>query len=404
MALPVIQTHGLGKRYRLGAGTGEYETIRGAIESIVRGERGRRRREIWALRDIDLEVGEGEAIGLIGRNGAGKTTLLKILARITEPTVGRSRTRGRVGSLLEVGTGFHPELTGRDNIFLNGAILGMSRREIRSRFDEIVDFADLARFLDTPLKRYSAGMQLRLAFSVAAHLEPDIVLVDEVLAVGDAEFQQKCIGRMSELDREGRTLAFVSHDLGAVRRLCPRAIWIDDGRIAADGPSNEVVDRYLGSHVPVDLSVDIPAADDSAVHLFWAGITDEGGRPVAPRCDKTFSMRTRLRLAEAVPDLELWIYLSNAEGVVVLEERLHDTPVRMPRLNEQRTYEARVDIPPVLAPGEYIMSAWCGSLDEDFFLGEILRFHLAQAPADSQDSAGRRRVLRLPGGLQLRPL
>jgi lipopolysaccharide transport system ATP-binding protein len=204
--------------------------------------------EFWALRDVSFDVKQGEVIGIIGRNGAGKSTLLKILSRITEPTSGEIVLRGRVASLLEVGTGFHPDLTGRENILLNGAILGMSRREIRKKFDEIVAFAGIDRFLDTPVKRYSSGMYVRLAFSVAAHLEPEILIIDEVLAVGDAEFQKKCLGKVGEVSRnDGRTVLFVSHNMGAISSLCPSAIWIDKGQVRRSGLSRDVINEYLNN-------------------------------------------------------------------------------------------------------------------------------------------------------------
>jgi len=199
---------------------------------------------VWALKDVSFEVKQGEVVGIIGRNGAGKTTLLKILARITRPTSGYAEVRGRVGSLLEVGTGFHPELTGRENVYLSGAVLGMTKREIDRKFDEIVDFAGVAEFIETPLKYYSTGMQMRLAFAVAAHLEPEILLVDEVLAVGDLEFQKKCLGKMEHVSRGGRTILFVSHQMNQIRRLCERVIWLDGGRIVREGPTHEVVSAY----------------------------------------------------------------------------------------------------------------------------------------------------------------
>ena len=197
--------------------------------------------DLWAVKDVSFEVEDGQAVGIIGRNGAGKTTLLKLLSRITEPTEGRAVLRGTVGSLLEVGTGFHPELTGRENVYLNGAILGMTRADINRRFDEIVEFAEVARFLDTPVKRYSSGMQVRLAFAVAAHLEPEILIVDEVLAVGDAAFQRKCLGKMGDVTSEGRTVLFVSHNMSVVSRLCDRGIWMEAGRVARQGPMEDVV-------------------------------------------------------------------------------------------------------------------------------------------------------------------
>jgi len=207
--------------------------------------------EFWALKDVSFEVKRGEVLGVIGRNGAGKSTLLKILSRITEPTRGRVTLRGRVASLLEVGTGFHPELTGRENIFLNGAILGMTRAEIKQKFDEIVAFAEVEKFLDTPVKHYSSGMYVRLAFAVAAHLEPEVLIVDEVLAVGDAEFQRKCLGKMEEVSRRGgRTVLFVSHNMGVVTSLCPRVIWLDHGSAERDGSARAVIDDYLQRGAP----------------------------------------------------------------------------------------------------------------------------------------------------------
>jgi ABC-type polysaccharide/polyol phosphate transport system ATPase subunit len=252
-----IRVEGVGKRYRLGEAQTRFPTLRDALTSAVRRAgsiafsplrsfRERARPEtFWALRDVSFEVARGEVVGIIGGNGAGKSTLLKVLSRITEPTEGRVEIHGRVGSLLEVGTGFHPELTGRENTFLNGAILGMARREIARKFDEIVAFAEVERFIDTPVKHYSSGMYLRLAFAVAAHLEPEILIVDEVLAVGDAGFQRKCLGKMDDVARQGRTVLFVSHNMDAIHRLCTRSIMLERGRVVAEGPTAAVVSRYL---------------------------------------------------------------------------------------------------------------------------------------------------------------
>src|ERR687888_660010 len=244
-----IDVVGLSKQYRLGQMHSAIDTPRDHLMHGLRTLRtGRTPREhIWALDDVSFQVREGEVLGIIGRNGAGKTTLLRVLSRITEPTRGHADVTGRVGSLLEVGTGFHPELTGRENIFLNGAILGMRRSEIARKFDEIVEFAGIEQFLDTPVKRYSSGMFVRLAFSVAAHLEPEILIVDEVLAVGDVEFQKRCLGRMESYGQSGRTVVFVSHNMPTVTRLCPRAILLDRGRIVLDGPSETVTANYLHS-------------------------------------------------------------------------------------------------------------------------------------------------------------
>ena len=249
--MQAIRADGLGKRYRIGQMHSSIDTLRDHLMHGLRTLRtGRTKREtIWALRDVSFEVGEGEVLGIIGRNGAGKTTLLRLLSRITEPTAGYADIRGRVGSLLEVGTGFHTELTGRENIFLNGAILGMRRSEIVRKFDEIVSFAGVAPFIDTPVKRFSTGMQVRLAFAVSAHLETDVLLVDEVLAVGDAEFQKRCLGKMESFGRSGRTVLFVSHSMPTIARLCPRLILLDGGRLVEDGPAEQVIGHYLhGDH------------------------------------------------------------------------------------------------------------------------------------------------------------
>jgi lipopolysaccharide transport system ATP-binding protein len=256
MNTTAIRVDRISKRFQIGTAPNGYGTLRDTLCAAAARFRIRaRQREssprteaIWALQDVSFAVERGEVVGVIGRNGSGKSTLLKILSRITPPTEGRAVVSGRVASMLEVGTGFHEELTGRENLYLNGAILGMTRREIRRKEDTIVAFADVERFIDTPVKRYSSGMYLRLAFAVAAHLEPEILLVDEVLAVGDAAFQSKCLGKMGEVAHEGRTVLFVSHNMGAVRSLCPRAIWLDHGGVRQDAASARVVSEYLASY------------------------------------------------------------------------------------------------------------------------------------------------------------
>lgn len=256
MDTAVITTEGLGKSYIIGHKQQEsYTTLRDVMANTAKHWWSRLQNphyhtheeieEFWALKNVNFEIKQGDRVGIIGRNGAGKSTLLKILSRITEPTTGKAKINGRVASLLEVGTGFHPELTGRENIFLNGAILGMSRAEIRKKFDEIVDFAEVEKFLDTPVKRYSSGMYVRLAFAVAAHLEPEILIVDEVLAVGDVSFQKKCLGKMGEVSKEGRTVLFVSHNMAAVQQLCDNAILLESGSLKKKGVVNAVVDEYL---------------------------------------------------------------------------------------------------------------------------------------------------------------
>ncbi|MDD5292445.1 MAG: ABC transporter ATP-binding protein [Candidatus Omnitrophica bacterium] len=263
MSKIAIKLENISKQYRIGSLQARYRTLRDTITeavkspfrkaaSLLRGEAygaADLTQIIWALRDVSAEIKHGEAVGIIGRNGAGKTTLLKILSRITEPTSGYGIIYGRVGSLLEVGTGFHPELTGRDNIYLNGAILGMKKAEISRKFDEMVDFSGVEEFIDTPIKHYSSGMYMRLAFAVAAHLEPEILLVDEVLAVGDASFQKKCLNKMSDVASQGRTVVLVSHNMEAILGLCSRAIWLNGGKKEEDGPSQDIVKKYLSSYV-----------------------------------------------------------------------------------------------------------------------------------------------------------
>jgi lipopolysaccharide transport system ATP-binding protein len=289
----------------------------------------------WALKDVNFEVKRGEVVGVIGRNGAGKSTLLKILSRITEPTEGRINLHGRVGSLLEVGTGFHPELTGRENIYLNGAILGMKRAEIRRKFDEIVEFSEVARFLDTPVKHYSSGMHMRLAFSVAAHLEPEILLVDEVLAVGDAEFQKKCLNKMGEVAQEGRTVLFVSHNMSAVQRLCSRGIVLEGGRIAFDGTAPEAVSRYLhqsgeegGGRERMEWTPRLPHYPfHDVVRLKRFAVVDESGAPAGNRLFGSRQYRAVVEAELVHPDARLIfaVALYDAETrQMILATDIHD--------------------------------------------------------------------------------
>src|SRR5438105_6798713 len=286
----VVRVENVGKRYRIGALHPGFLTFREVLGDALaaplrrlRGTNGSRYETLWALSDVNLEVRRGEMLGVIGHNGAGKSTLLKLLSRITRPTTGEVEIYGRVGSLLEVGTGFHPDLTGRENVYLNGAVLGMKRTEIARKFDEIVAFSELEKFIETPVKFYSSGMYVRLAFAVAAHLEPEILIMDEVLAVGDAAFQQKCLDKMREIRRQGRTIFFVSHSMPAVTRLCKRAVLLEQGRVVADGAPQEVINHYLTSGWKAGALREWGegAPGDSVVRLRSVRVCDEGGRNVA---------------------------------------------------------------------------------------------------------------------------
>ena len=358
----VLEFERVGKRYLLGARLNLRETIAGGAKRLLHHD-DRDRRELWSLRDVSFTVAEGEALGIIGRNGAGKSTILKILANITSPTEGTSRTRGRVAALLEVGTGFHPELSGRENVYLNGAILGMSRRDIARRFDQIVDFSGVERFLDTPVKRFSSGMYLRLAFAVAAHLEPDVLVVDEILAVGDAEFQRKCLGRMQEAEQEGRTLIFVSHDLGALSRLCPRSLWLEGGRVRGSGATPTLVRDYLASGLPNAPTQSIEPAPAPvtvrAVRVVADGVDDA---PALMRGDR-LRVEVDFDVVEDFPGLDLSIFVTAARsGVLLFEEfwRGH---------SEQRlragTYRAELAVPPLLNVADYTVGVWIGTQHED---------------------------------------
>lgn len=326
-----VETRELGKRYRLGSTVPDaYSTLRDAVAArFSRRKPADRGEEFWALRGVSLAVPDGQVLGIVGANGAGKSTLLKILSRITSPTEGEVALKGRVASLLEVGTGFHPELNGRENIFLNGVILGMKRREVAEKLDQIVEFAGVERFLDTPVKRYSSGMYLRLAFSVAAHLEPEILIVDEVLAVGDAQFQQRCLGKMEEEARSGRTILFVSHNMAAVRQLCDRAILLKAGRILLDGRPADVVHAHLQSGLGEGNSKtwdndDAPGKE--GIHLRGLSVAgaDGGGNEV--RSDGPIEIELTVAIEEVLSGLVIGFDILTLEGLVVLRSCLTDGP------------------------------------------------------------------------------
>jgi lipopolysaccharide transport system ATP-binding protein len=330
-----ISVEGLTKRYQLGqidastlreALANGGQRLMGAVRNGHKGEPRRdERRDFWALKGVSLDIEHGEIVGVVGNNGAGKSTLLKILSRITPPTGGSVRFRGRIGSLLEVGTGFHPELSGRDNIFLNGAILGMRRHEIAKHFDEIVAFAETEAFIDTPVKRYSSGMYLRLAFAVAAHLDTDILLVDEVLAVGDVAFQKKCMARMSEVAHTGRTVLFVSHNLTAVQALCHRTIWLHEGVVAGDGETREVLSRYLRASSGFGSSTDRewPAGEGpsaNGIELRRAAVYPVGGQSGDPIDVKTnFRIEFQFAAGASTASTHLGLQLVNEQGTLIFD-------------------------------------------------------------------------------------
>lgn len=325
--------------------------------------------EFWALKDINLEIAQGDRVGIIGRNGAGKSTLLKLLSRITEPTHGKIHLNGHVASLLEVGTGFHPELSGRENVYLNGAILGMGRAEIKRKFDEIVDFSGVEKFLDTPVKRYSTGMYVRLAFSVAAHLEPEILIVDEVLAVGDAQFQKKCLGKMEDVGKEGRTVIFVSHNMSAISQLCATCVWLDKGNIRDIGNTEVVSNEYLLDGAS-DLSGEAVFPDDpkKVAQLKKIYLTNEAGEVIQKfSCDQPVNIKFDIHVRKDLPGLYGYIGVDRPDGMHVLVSDSFDAVAVNPldRLSVG-THTFVVTIPPrTLGCGEYMIhfSMGCPSAD-----------------------------------------
>ena len=360
-----IRAEGLSKQYRIGGGP-RYKTLRGSLSDLMsaalRPWRHRAPETIWALRNVSFEVKSGEVVGVIGRNGSGKSTLLKILSRISEPTEGRVEIRGRVGSLLEVGTGFHPELNGRENIFLSGAILGMRRAEIDRKFDEIVAFAEVEKFIDTPVKHYSSGMYLRLAFAVAAHLEPEILLVDEVLAVGDAAFQAKCLGKMGDVAAEGRTVLFVSHNMPAVQRLSKQAFWLDQGRLRQEGTAAAVVESYMSSVMAITHTAALPPDPERPMRLRRIQIECEasGGAGMLEFSDP-ISVALVFDVNRVVTSSHVACFVSNADGVCVLGTG--DADLDAGRLSPRHPgrYQASFQIPAkLLGEGAYSITVTMG--------------------------------------------
>ncbi len=387
--MPAIKVENLSKEYVIGGTRESYRTVREAVAGGLASPLRRLRRLVdrtppaerfLALEGVSFEVAPGEAVGIIGRNGAGKSTLLKILSRITEPTAGRAELAGRVSSLLEVGTGFHPELTGRENVFLNGALLGMSKAEIRARFDEIVAFSEVEKFIDTPVKRYSSGMYVRLAFAVAAHLEPEILVVDEVLAVGDASFQKKCLGKMEEAGKEGRTVLFVSHNLSAVKALCGRAILLQNGRVRFDGDALAAVSHYTGrEETGVDVVRWSPGEAPAlpSARLVEVGILS-GGERAGTDLSTERPIQVYVRF-EVLKDAAIGatVILYNADGSMLFSSVSNHEPEWHGRLRPAGSYRSVCEIPAnFLADGGYSLSIgfWEGAYKSVIVEKDVLRF------------------------------
>jgi lipopolysaccharide transport system ATP-binding protein len=352
-----IRIRGLGKRYVIGAREAQHDTLRDRIAAVA--SRPFRRlapggfaasTTIWALKDITHEIHRGDVVGVVGGNGAGKSTLLKILSRITTPTEGEADIYGRVGSLLEVGTGFHPDLTGRENIFLNGAILGMRKAEIERKFAEIVRFAEIEEFIDTPVKHYSSGMYVRLGFAVAAHMEPEILIVDEVLAVGDVQFQRKCLGKLDDVARSGRTVLFVSHNMAAIQRLCTSAILLHHGKLVRAGDVRSIVAAYLGGEARGGF---VASARTGDPQILSADLEDVAGRPLDnPACTEPIICRMRFTLPHRSPGTKIGIGVLSCDGIPVFTTNTSDAGLQCP--SGPGEFDARVTIPPnTLLAGDF---------------------------------------------------
>jgi lipopolysaccharide transport system ATP-binding protein len=396
-----IRVEGLGKSYRIGH-LERADTLRDAVQNFVTAPRTRLRKffaapteqeTIWALRDVSFELEHGQVLGIVGRNGAGKSTLLKILSRITDPTEGYADVWGRLASLLEIGTGFHQDLTGRDNVYLNGAILGMRRAEISSKFDQIVEFAGVEKFIDTPVKRYSSGMYMRLAFAVAAHLDPDILVVDEVLSVGDAEFQAKSLGKMREVSGQGRTVLFVSHNMSAIRTLCDRAILLKEGRVAADGAVEGVVTQYLAEAVKAaesgDIAEETTRIGTGDARLVRVELNDREGRPLKHAfLGQPVTVVLTAQVSRPIRDAVFEVGISTVDGVRVTTSFSTDGN-RPPYELEQGTVAVSLDLDLVLLPGHYTLDLGlhhaAGSWTVDF-VEHILDFEVLNISEGGDDS------------------
>ena len=394
---PIIAAEGLSKRYRIG-GRQAHNSLRDTVAELIRTPFRSLRSNgsantIWALDDVSFEIVPGEVVGIIGRNGAGKSTLLKILSQITKPTKGRVALNGRVGSLLEVGTGFHSELTGRENVYLNGAILGMTRAEIQRKFDEIVAFAETEQYLDTPVKHYSSGMTIRLAFAVAAHLEPEILIIDEVLAVGDIAFQKKCLGKMDEVARAGRTVLFVSHDLNAVNALCERALLLHDGKLATSGPTADVTRYYLdlsnNMYSPITWSK-LPSDRANEVKLNNVNIEQDGSLTSAINCREPFKIMLEYEVREFIRGSRFFLVFRDHKGELIFSTSDYDVMTPEAANRKPGQFRSTVEIPGgLLKSGSYYGSLGVDVKDDRivYAADDVIHFDVFDSEDDLQ--AGR---------------
>lgn len=407
----VIRIENLSKKYIIGHQKQErYTTLRDVLANgakrftdklchpFAAKENGPTLEEFWALKDVSFDIQQGDRVGIIGRNGAGKSTLLKILSRITEPTSGKISIRGRVASLLEVGTGFHPELTGRENIFLNGAILGMSKAEIKKKFDEIVAFAEVEKFLDTPVKRYSSGMYVRLAFAVAAHLEPEILIVDEVLAVGDAQFQKKCLGKMQDVSTQGRTVLFVSHNMGAINALCNKGILLQMGQVVADSTVESVLARYLqrstagGGHQFVNNETGKSDAKATVLNACVLGPQGEPSPTIFVNQNCFIQLVWRLNIQ--VPFLRVGVEIIDSTGIVVLSSMDTDTTDLFGKPRDPGIFHETMKLPSfLLMPGNYMVKVFAGipGIERIMEVDDLLEFEVIDNHTHLSHVTGSRR-------------
>lgn len=392
MSDTIIKLENISKQYRLGVvGTGtlshdlnrwfakirgkEDPTLKIGASNVLDTVDGQ---YVWALKDIDLEVGEGEVLGIIGKNGAGKSTLLKLLSRVTGPTTGTIKIKGRIASLLEVGTGFHPELTGKENIYLNGAILGMTKKEITSKFDEIVDFSGIKKFVNTPVKRYSSGMYVRLAFAVAAHLEPEILIVDEVLAVGDAEFQKKAIGKMKSVSKSGRTVLFVSHNLTAVEQLCTRGVLMQNGTIIMDGKVHDITTAYKKMSVDEN---ELKRSGARQIEFLDYNLTDENDKVTDEiYLGDSFIVNANIKANENIDNTDLSLDIRNDANEFISHVTNADDLFELKNINKGEKVSVSVKVKNLsLSPGTYYISLWLGNMYGTFdYIENCLRFSIRQ--------------------------